>query len=266
MSALMTDAGTISEINHRLSELEEAKGVRVLFAVESGSRAWGFPSRDSDYDVRFIYAHPVDWYLSVHLESQRDVIERPLSDGLDLSGWDIRKALKLFAKSNPPLLEWLDSSIVYRGCYDFAEKLRTLRTVFFSPPACAFHYLHMAQGNYRTYLRGSTVWLKRYFYVLRPLLAVRWVEQERGIVPMLFARLLETIMDQPCLVQEIRTLLQRKIAGEELDERPAIPLIQEFIVNELSRMETLGVDSSWPRIDHEELNRVFRETLRRAWS
>ena len=85
-------------------------------------------------------------------------------------------------------------------------------------------------------------------------------------VPMLFARLLETITDQPCLVQEIRTLLQRKISGDELAEGPAIPLIQEFIDNELARMETLGVDSSRPRIDHEELNQVFRETLRRAWS
>ena len=266
MSALMIDAGTFSEIKNRLSELEEAEGVRILFAVESGSRAWGFPSRDSDYDVRFIFIHQPEWYLSVNLESQRDVIERPLADGLDLDGWDIRKALKLFAKSNPPLLEWLDSSIVYRDCFRFAERLRSLRAMFFSPPACAYHYLHMAQGNYRTYLRGPTVWVKKYFYVLRPLLAVRWIEQGRGIVPMLFASLLGTITDQPYLVQEISGLLQRKIAGEELDEGPAIPVIQDFINNELTRLESLDVDSSRPRIDQDELNRAFREMLRSVWA
>ncbi len=265
MSALMTDPATFSKIRHRLSELEEAEGIRILFAVESGSRAWGFPSRDSDYDVRFIYLHPLEWYLSVHLESQRDVIEPPLSDGLDLSGWDIRKALKLFAKSNPPLLEWLDSSIVYQDCFRFAESLRALRGTFFSPQACAYHYLHMAQGNYRTYLRGSTVWVKKYFYVLRPLLAVRWIEQGRGTVPMLFAQLLETLTEHPYLVQEIRSLLERKMVGEELDEGPPIPPIQDFINNELSRLESFNVDSSRPPVDWGQLDRIFRDTLLGVW-
>jgi len=262
----MIDTTRFSEIKHRLSELEEAEGVRIIFAVESGSRAWGFPSRDSDYDVRFIYLHPSDWYLSVDLEAKRDVIERPLSDGLDLSGWDIRKALKLFAKSNPPLLEWLDSTIVYRDGFGFAEALRSLRNAFFSPQACVYHYLHMAQGNYRTYLRGSTVWLKKYFYVLRPLLAVRWIEQGRGVVPMLFARLLDTVTDQAYLVQEISDLLKRKIVGEELDEGPAIAVIQDFVNHELSRLESVTVHALRARIDWDQLNRVFRESLRRAWS
>jgi len=260
------DAGIFSEIEHRLLEVEEAEGVRILFAVESGSRAWGFPSRDSDYDVRFVYLHQPEWYLSVNLESQRDVIERPLADSLDLDGWDIRKALKLFAKSNPPLLEWLDSSIVYRDCFRFSERLRALRATFFSPPACAYHYLHMAQGNYRTYLRGPVVWVKKYFYVLRPLLAVRWIEQGRGIVPMLFPRLLETVADRPSLVTEIMDLLQRKIAGEELDKGPAIAPIQDFISNELSRLETLEVHSVRPQIDQDKLNYVFREMLNTVWA
>jgi predicted nucleotidyltransferase len=261
----MIDPEIFSEIEHRLSTLEKAEEVRILYAVESGSRAWGFPSRDSDYDVRFIYIHPPEWYLSVDLESKRDVIERPLLEAFDFAGWDIRKALKLFAKSNPPLLEWLDSSIVYLDRFDFAERLRVLRSAFFSPQACAYHYLHMAQGNYRTYLRGSTVWLKKYFYVLRPLLAVRWIEQKRGVVPMLFARLLETVNDQPQLLKEIDALLQRKIAGEELEEGPSIPLIQDFINNELSRLEALNVDHSQARIDQDQLNRLFRDLLTVVW-
>jgi predicted nucleotidyltransferase len=225
----------------------------------------GFPSRDSDYDVRFIYVRPPEWYLSVDLESKRDVIVGLLSESHDFDGWDVRKALKLFGKSNPPLLEWLDSSIVYLDRFDFAQRLRVLRSEFFSPQACAYHYLHMAQGNYRTYLRGSTVWLKKYFYVLRPLLAVRWIEQGRGVVPMLFSRLLETVTDQPQLAKEVDALLQRKMAGEELEEGPLIPPIQDFINNELSRLEELRVDHARKQIDRDDLNRVFRDCLALVW-
>ena len=108
------------EIQRSIDEIEQSENVTVLYACESGSRAWGFHSQDSDYDVRFIYAHPPDWYLSVDLEKKRDVIERPILDDLDVSGWDLRKSLQLFRKSNPPLLEWLDSPIVYRDRFDVA--------------------------------------------------------------------------------------------------------------------------------------------------
>ncbi|MDO8433705.1 MAG: nucleotidyltransferase domain-containing protein, partial [Candidatus Binatus sp.] len=101
-------------IHQALESLEYAENMVVLLAVESGSRAWGFSSTDSDYDVRFIYIRRPEWYLSIDLENQRDVIEQPLADEIDLSGWDIRKALKLFHKSNPPLLEWLQCPVVYR--------------------------------------------------------------------------------------------------------------------------------------------------------
>jgi predicted nucleotidyltransferase len=111
------------------------------------------------------------------------VIELPLRDGIDLSGWDIRKALKLFRKSNPPLLEWLQCPIVYVERFSFASRLRVLLPAFYSPRASFFHYLHMAQGNIREYLRGEIVWRKKYFYVLRPLLAMRWIERGLGPVP-----------------------------------------------------------------------------------
>lgn len=101
----------VEEVRRRLADVEATDGVRVLLAVESGSRAWGFPSKDSDYDVRFVYIHPPDWYLAVDTEMHRDVIERPIVDEIDLSGWEIRKALLLFAKSNPPLLEWLSRGL-----------------------------------------------------------------------------------------------------------------------------------------------------------
>lgn len=112
------------EINRRLTEVEHTRNVKILFACESGSRAWGFASPDSDYDVRFIYIHPTDWYLSVNLEDKRDVIELPIDDVWDINGWELRKALKLFNKSNPPLLEWLQSPIIYRENPEIMNQIR----------------------------------------------------------------------------------------------------------------------------------------------
>ena len=120
------DDQIINSIHQALDALERVEGVAVLLAVESGSRAWGFPSVDSDYDVRFIYIRRPEWYLSIDLENRRDVMERPLENEIDLSGWDVRKALKLFEKSNPPLLEWLQCPFIYRECFSLAAQLREL--------------------------------------------------------------------------------------------------------------------------------------------
>src|SRR5258708_28268733 len=132
-----------------LDEIQRTEKARIVYACESGSRAWGFPSADSDYDVRFIYVRPRDWYLSIDLERRADVSELLINDELDVSGWDIRKALQLLRKSNPPLLEWLTSPIVYREVSEIADRLRALASEVYSPIACGHHYLHMAQGNYR---------------------------------------------------------------------------------------------------------------------
>lgn len=148
-------------IQDALSTIEREEGVRVLYACESGSRAWGFESADSDYDVRFLYLHPTPWYLCVR--PGRDVIERPVDGGLDLSGWDLRKAVGLLSKSNPPLFEWLQSPIVYREVESATRRLRELIPEYYSPVASYHHYLHMAQGNLRDYLRGDVVWVKKYF-------------------------------------------------------------------------------------------------------
>ncbi|MEM7539670.1 MAG: nucleotidyltransferase domain-containing protein, partial [Chloroflexota bacterium] len=141
-----------TEIQAELQKLTHDFDVSVLYACESGSRAWGFPSKDSDYDVRFVYTHRPEWYLSMNLEHKRDVIELPINDVLDINGWDLRKALKLYRKSNPPLLEWLGSPIVYNEQGQLADKLRALATQYYSPISCMYHYFHMAKGNYREYL------------------------------------------------------------------------------------------------------------------
>lgn len=173
-------------IKEELKCIEEMHNVKILYACESGSRAWGFPSKDSDYDVRFIYINHPDWYLSI--DDKRDVIELPINDLLDINGWDIRKALKLFRKSNPPLQEWLLSDIVYYQKYDFINNLRALSSEVFSPISCFYHYLNMARNNYREYLQGDQVKIKKYFYVLRPVLACKWIEQH-NTMPLYYLRI-----------------------------------------------------------------------------
>lgn len=164
------------EIILRLHQAEKEHSVKILYACESGSRAWGFESPDSDYDVRFIYAHEKDWYLSFDVERRRDVIEYPIVDEIDCGGWDIRKALHLFTRTNGALLEWLTSPIKYIETGDLANNLRDLAPTCFNKTALCYHYSHMARGNAREYLFSDKVKLKKYFYVLRPLFAIRYIE------------------------------------------------------------------------------------------
>src|SRR5436190_18752929 len=134
----MINNDVFQRVRNALAQLEAERNVRVLFACESGSRAWGFASRDSDYDVRFLYVHVRDWYLSV--EARRDVIEQPIADDLDLSGWELRKALQLLRKSNPPLLEWLKSPVVYKRDPVFVAECEALAAKYYSPRKCFAHY------------------------------------------------------------------------------------------------------------------------------
>ena len=259
------DPVILDQIEASLREIEERDQVRVLYAVESGSRAWGFPSADSDYDVRFLYVQRPDWYLSINVDARRDVIERPLTDILDVNGWDLRKALGLYVKSNPPLLEWLRSPIVYRDQLGLAARLRELLPLYHSPISSAHHYLQMAKGNHREYLKGDAVRLKKYFYVIRPVLAVLWIEQGRGPAPTEFETLLTLIADRAELTAAIRDLLKRKKNGEELDLGPAIPVINQFLDDELTRLADFQAPARASALDLKPLNRVFQETLRQAW-
>jgi predicted nucleotidyltransferase len=253
------------EIQGRLDHIEQDEGVRILYACESGSRAWGFPSADSDYDVRFLYVKPTEWYLSVDLEKKRDVIERPLDDMLDLGGWDLRKALRLFHGSNPPLLEWLGSPIVYRECTSSAARMRALASEYYSPRACAYHYLHMARGNFRDYLKGEEVWVKKYLYVLRPLVAIRWLERGLGVVPTEFQVAVEAVVGGSAVKAAIADLVERKRVGAELDRGPRIEAVSRFIEQEMARLDgDLGV-SRCPSSSVEPLNELFRAALEEAW-
>lgn len=244
----------------QLAEIEAAEDVHILYACESGSRAWGFASNDSDWDVRFIYLRTMDWYLSIDLEHKRDVIEKPVSDLLDISGWDLRKALWLFRKSNPPLIEWLHSPIVYLEKQGLLERLHQLLPVYYSPRSCFYHYLHMARGNYREYLQGEIVRTKKYLYVLRPLLALRWIEKQQSIVPVPFEELLHKTMQPSGSVYEaICSLLTQKKEGHELDNGPQLPELNNFIEAELTRLTEVASRLPKPVAPVELLNELFRE-------
>lgn len=235
----------------------------MLFACESGSRAWGFPSRDSDYDVRFLYLHPVEWYLSI--EDRREVIELPIDDRLDINGWELRKALRLFRKSNPPLYEWLGSPMVYLEPFSTATRLRELFGAYYSPTACIYHYQHMAQGNFREYLKGDQVWRKKYFYVLRPILAINWIEQGYGVAPTAFEQLVDRLVADPRLRTEIEQLIEAKRSGAELAYGPRMPSISGFIERELERLALWKPEYATGAGPVEPLDDVFRAALSEVW-
>ncbi|BCE03658.1 nucleotidyltransferase domain-containing protein [Marinicellulosiphila megalodicopiae] len=224
------------EIMRRIKKAESEFDVKVLYAVESGSRAWGFESPNSDYDVRFIYVHKKDWYLSIDLESKRDVIEYEIVDEVDINGWEIRKALQLLYRSNPTIVEWLHSPIVYVDDEVFSNKARALLSHSYCIDKGIFHYRSMANTNYRSYLKQDLVPLKKYFYVLRPLLSIMWLEKYKQPAPIEFDTLLEILPEQSKLTIEINKLVARKKLSLEKESIPAVLEINQFIEKQLNRL------------------------------
>jgi predicted nucleotidyltransferase len=249
-----------------LARIEREHQVRVVYACESGSRGWGFSSPDSDYDARFVYMHRRPWYLSVNErtgpgEPQRDVIELPIEDGLDVSGWDLRKALRLLSKSNPTLLEWLRSPVVYRQDAALAAGLHDLAEAFYSPMAAWHHYLSMARGNFRGHLRGDEVRTKKYLYVLRPLLACAWIESEPTPPPMAFAELLQRTLPGGPVREAVDALLERKRRSAEVAAGPRIAAISDYLEAELERRDRAPPALAAARGLQDPLDAYFRAAL-----
>ena len=235
-SAHPVEPAVRARIMEELHAIEQRHAVTVLFACESGSRGWGFASPDSDYDVRFIYVHRLPWYLTV--APQRDVIELPISDELDVNGWELRKALGLMRESNPTLLEWLRSPIVYREDAQAMSRFRALAAQVFSNARAWHHYSSMAKKNCRQHLQAEAVRFKKYLYVLRPLLAARWIRAQPGVPPMRFAELAQHTLDRTrdaALIDEINALLAVKMRAGEAATSPRWPGIHAFIEAELAR-------------------------------
>lgn len=241
-----------------LHQIEEKEQVKILLAVESGSRAWGFSSPDSDYDVRFIYVRKTKDYL--RLDSVRDVIELPIDDVLDVNGWDLKKALSLLYRSNPTLFEWFSSPIVYMDT-EFAKELRDLMPQYFSVKKTLYHYISMSERNYRAYLKEDMVIAKKYFYVLRPILACRWILHYGTPPPMLFEDLLKSELPNE-LQDEVKRLLKIKMNSPEVKHIPKISIIHDYldqsIIEIKSTIKSLG-DSK--KSDWNALNQLFLEEL-----
>ncbi|HOD01007.1 MAG TPA: nucleotidyltransferase domain-containing protein [Myxococcota bacterium] len=246
-------------IMDRLSAIESEHGVRILFACESGSRGWGFASPDSENDVRFIYVHPVEWYLS--LSPGPDVIELPVDQVYDIGGWELRKALNLLKKGNPTVVEWLNSPVTYRSEPGFLRGIRSAATAVHRPEKSLHHYLHMAQGNFHKYLCGDRINLKKYLYVLRPLLACMWIRSEYGIPPMRFQDLVDRMVTDSELCQAIDELLARKALISESACGHPIPLLHNFITATLAGLEAMPAQPESLRPDFTILDRLMVDTV-----
>lgn len=222
----------LDTIKTKLAEIESRENVRILHCVESGSRAWGFASPDSDYDVRFIYVRPKDFYL--RLDDTRDVIEWQLDDTLDINGWDLDKTLKLLHKSNPTLFEWNSSPIIYKTTPEW-QRISAEINSYFVKKAGLYHYLHTAKGNYREYLQTETVRLKKYFYVLRPVLSCMWIIKHGTPPPMLFDELKEDCLDR-LLLPAVDDLLRLKRETPEIGEGRRIDVLNRYLDERISEI------------------------------
>lgn len=242
-----------TNILNQLKTIEREKGVAILYAVESGSRAWGFASPDSDYDIRFIYKHDLEYYLS--LWDKPDTIEFMTTENLDGSGWDLRKTLQLLAKSNAPLLEWLYSPVVYYENSEAIAPLRTLAKDCFSPIACLYHYLGTTK-NFMTVCEQEKVKLKSYFYALRTALAGKWIIENNSFPPVAFKELLP--IAPPEIQNKIKELLQIKAQEDETYLHPKEGLITNFLLETIAFNQEHASGLGSGKKSSEVLDRVFR--------
>jgi hypothetical protein len=232
------DATAHQAVQARLDAIIAAETVAIPLAVESGSRAWGFPSPDSDYDCRFIFIRRMSDCL--RLFPKRDVIEMPLSPVLDINGWELAKAIKLLLKGNAVVVEWLRSPIRYRVDEDFRDRMLTLAGHLARRDAIASHYLHILYSmRARVLAEPDAAPIKKLFYALRPAMALRWLRQrpEQALAPMNFAELCAESDLPKDLVAQIETLIERKSMTRELGHGRVSSAITGFIEAEAASAE-----------------------------
>lgn len=251
-----------AEVQRRLDLIERTQGCRILFAVESGSRAWGFPSPDSDYDVRFVYARSADWYLSIY--PGRDVIEAPIEGDMDVNGWDLRKALLLVLRSNAAVSEWMESPIIYRCDAVALRRMRALADHMLNPRALTYHYLHLARRQVAAKLSRDRIALKRYFYALRPALALRFLRLQGGRRPPMHLQALIEGTGLPAgTIRIINRLVAAKSRTRELGSGPRIPVLDRLIAAEIGAAAgSAGEMAGRTAADLEEADRLFRRLVR----
>ena len=209
------EALELNVIPAHLRDIEQEHNVKILLAVESGSRAWGFESKNSDWDVRFIYVNKPEWYFKV--QEQRDVIEHMYEDDVDLVGWELRKALVLLQKSNPSLLEWFNSPKVYYKDEDFVKRIREIERDYFNPIRTMYHYNHIYIKHDERYLQKQGYPMKRFLYYLRGILACKWIEKNKSLPPVAFNELLDATVEDNEIRAKVDELISLKKSGKEHD-------------------------------------------------
>lgn len=260
------DPEVVTRIDRRLDDLEAAEDMTILLAVESGSRAWGFPSPDSDYDCRFVYLRHTDRYLSPW--PPRDVIETPLEGVFDVNGWDLAKALKLMLKGNAVILEWLRSPIVYRGDPAFRQGLLDFAMRHADRELIARHYLHLGERQRMTYFGdGQSVPQKKIFYALRPAAALRWLRlhPDAGIPPMHFPTLMAECEPPAAVAAIAEALMARKARTRELGTEPLDPVLATFIDDTFAEARAIFMTGRvhLGEAARAEAETFFRDTIRR---
>ncbi len=247
-----------------LLQMEQEEQVCVLYACEAGSRAWGLDTEDSDYDVRFIYQRPLEQYLT--LFEQKEVIVHPVGARIDLHGWDLKKALQLLGKSNPTLLEWLHSPVVYKEESHAVQQLRNIALDSFSPKACFYHYYRMAKRNYEAYCREEQHerrW-KTLLAVWKPLLACGWLERHGTFPPVGFKALAEEVLaSMPSLLQSVLELgIRSKPSGYGYASMQAVGEMAVYIEGRLAHAEVAAESLPGVRGDMKEmLEQFFKELV-----
>jgi hypothetical protein len=245
-------------IKQKLAEVEKSQHIRILYACESGSRGWGFPSIDSDYDVRFIYVHSQDWYFSI--EERKDTIELPVNEVLDISGWDIRKALQQVRKSNPAVFEWMESPTVYQEQADFEARFASLMAHYFSPRVFIFHHLGLVKKMLVETKEGEAVKLKKCFYILRSLLSAMWVREKLAVPPMEFEPLKEMLPEGELLTL-INEWQQQKAQATEKEVVQSPAIFDAFVAQQFRQCELFAQTAPVHREDTEPLNEFFRHIV-----
>jgi uncharacterized protein len=226
------DPFVVSEVDRRLIAASADHDVRIPWAIESGSRAWGFPSPDSDYDCRFIFVRRREHYLT--LWPARDVIETALDKTFDVNGWDLAKTVRLITKGNATAIEWLRSPIVYTGEIAFRDALLALANDVVERGSIARHYLHVARQQ-----QVGAATLKRFFYVLRPAVALRWLADhpQESVPPMDLPALLAESSVPRSVTEAAMELIAAKAVTRELGAGTPPVILTQFVTNELDRAE-----------------------------
>ncbi|QQE13100.1 nucleotidyltransferase domain-containing protein [Planctomycetota bacterium] len=250
------------QIIDRLKSVEQNHNVKILLAIESGSRVWGIYSEDSDYDVRFIYVRPTEDYISIR--EMRDVIEAELNEEYDIVGWDLKKAMRLASKSNANYITWLTSTIKYTENKDFTDLAIKALEGNLNHRAYCEHHVGVLNTTLTTYLLKPTVAPKKYFYALIPMASVDLFLQHQTLPSLDFNTMMQGVqnIDNPWpteVLSTINDLLEIKQAGHEKDKIPTIKILDDFITNWYKNFTHVRRDTiQCNAVDPEPFDQLFK--------